>query len=249
MTLPIGVQLYSVRENAGADYAGTIRKIAEMGYAGVEPAGYPGTDVQAAAKLFKELGLEVPSVHTGMPMGESKDRVLAEMAELGCTRIVTGKGPDDFKTVDKIKETCDLFNSAATAATTAGLSFGIHNHDWEYKEVDGKLVIDYMEELLAPEVFYEIDTYWVTVAGQNAPEIIARLGERVQLLHIKDGPGVREKAMLAAGDGIMDFPSIVAAAKSAKYLIVELDRCDTDMMEAVARSFNYLKDAGLGHGK
>ncbi|MBN2713791.1 MAG: sugar phosphate isomerase/epimerase, partial [Planctomycetes bacterium] len=163
--------------------------------------------------------------------------------------IISGKGPDDFASVDKIKATCEIFNEAAANCKARGFSFGIHNHEWEYKEVEGKPAYKYMEEFLSPDAFYEIDTYWVTVGGQDAAKVVAELGERVQLLHIKDGPGTREKAMLAAGSGIMNFPPIVEAAKHSNYMIVEIDRCDTDMMEAVKQSFDYLKSSGLGRGK
>ena len=104
MALPISLQLYSVREEMGEGFEKTVRAVAEMGYAGVEPAGFPGTTVEEAAKLFRELGLRVSSAHTGMPIGEDKNRVLDEMELLGTTRIVSGKGPDDYATSDKIKE-------------------------------------------------------------------------------------------------------------------------------------------------
>ena len=82
------------------------------------------------------------------------------------------------------------------------------------------------------------------------PAIVAKAGKRAPLLHIKDGPGDKEKAMTAVGDGIVDFPAIVkAAAGNEEWLIVEMDRCDSDLMTAVQRSFEYLKGKGLGRGR
>ncbi|MBN2710936.1 MAG: sugar phosphate isomerase/epimerase, partial [Planctomycetes bacterium] len=90
MTMPIGIQLYSVRDNLTADFEGTIKAIAEMGYAGVEPAGNYGAGVESAKKLFDSLGLEVPSAHLPMPVGDDMNKAF-DMAETLCTkRIISG---------------------------------------------------------------------------------------------------------------------------------------------------------------
>ncbi len=105
MKPPIALQLYTLRALAQEDFEGTVRKVAEMGYVGVEPAGFPGSTPEAAGKLFAELGLQVPSAHTALPLGDSKNEVLDAMAAIGCPRVITGKGPDDFNTLDKIRAT------------------------------------------------------------------------------------------------------------------------------------------------
>ena len=105
MTVPIALQLYSVREALAEDFAGVMKKVADIGYVGVEPifnpsasSGHrlPGTTTAEAARLFEELGLETPSAHTPMPVGEEASRVLDFMAALGCQRNVCGKGPESF---------------------------------------------------------------------------------------------------------------------------------------------------------
>ena len=101
MTPEIALQLYTLRTQAQEDFEGMVRMVAGMGYIGVEPAGFPGTTPEAAGKLFSELGLKVPSAHTGLPLGDSKNEVLEAMAAIACPRLVTGKGPDDFNTLDK----------------------------------------------------------------------------------------------------------------------------------------------------
>jgi sugar phosphate isomerase/epimerase len=82
MPAPIALQLYTLREAAGADYEGTIRKVADIGFVGVEPAGFPGTTVEAGKKLFDELGLEVCSAHLPLPIGDKKNESLETAAEL-----------------------------------------------------------------------------------------------------------------------------------------------------------------------
>jgi sugar phosphate isomerase/epimerase len=106
-----------------------------------------------------------------------------------------------------------------------------------------------MLELLDPSVMFEIDTYWVKTAGLDPAEIIRKLGNRVNLLHLKDGPAAIEPPQVALGEGVMDIPAAVNAAESAEWLIVELDHCATDMLEAVDKSYQYLVNEGLGHGK
>lgn len=249
MPAPIAIQLYTVRDALAKDFAGGISKIADIGYVGVEPADFPGTTPQEASKLFQALGLAVPSAHTPLPLGEQQDEVLEAMAALGCKRIISGKEARDFATIDRIKRTCELFNEASAVATANGLTFGIHNHWWEFQRVEGRYVYEVLLECLDPDVFFEIDTYWVKTAGCDPAEVVRMLGRRAPLLHIKDGPCVQGAPHVAVGDGIMDFPSIVeAGAGSTAWMIVELDSCATDMMGAVERSYRYLVGNGLAGG-
>ena len=106
-----------------------------------------------------------------------------------------------------------------------------------------------MLENLDPAVFFQIDTYWVQTAGLDPARVVKELGRRAPLLHIKDGPAVKGEPHVAAGDGVMDFPDIVqAAGDAAKWLIIELDDCATDMMTAVEKSYRYLAGKGLAYG-
>jgi len=246
MTAPIALQLYSIRKQLGNDFEGGVRRIADMGYAGVEPAGFPGTTPEQAAALFKELDLAVPSAHIALPVGEAKQQTLDTMNALGSTRIVSGFGPKQFATPDKVKESCERFNEASAVAAENGMTFGIHNHSWEFMPMDGRHVYNLMLDHLAPEVFFQVDTYWVRIAGLDPADVVRELGARAPLLHIKDGPGEKEKPMTAVGDGVMDFPGIVeAAGANVEWMIVELDTCAGDMMEAVQKSHAYLTSEGL----
>jgi sugar phosphate isomerase/epimerase len=258
MTVPIALQLYTIREALAKDFAGVMKKVAEIGYVGVEPIfdpsassghGLPGTTTIEAAKLFQELGLEVPSAHTPLPVGKDHNRVLDFMMALGCQRIISGKGPDSFETMDLVKQTCDLFNQAHAVAAQNGMKFGIHNHWWEFLQVEGRYVYQVMLGHLNPGVFFELDTYWIKTAGVDPANVVKEFGARAPLLHIKDGPAVRGEPHVAVGDGVLDFSRIVQAGEGAvEWLIVELDHCATDMMEAVERSHHYLVERGLACG-
>jgi sugar phosphate isomerase/epimerase len=233
------------------DFAGVMQKVADAGYVGVEPAlGVLGTTPDEAAWLFRELELEVPSTHAPLPLGENQARVLDFAATVGCPRIISGKGPDDFKTLDLIKQSCDQFNQAQAVAAENGLTFGIHNHWWEFEQVEGRYVYQVMLEHLDPAIFFQIDTYWVQTAGPDPAQVVQELGPRAPLLHIKDGPAVKGQPHVAVGDGVLDFHSIVRAGGDAlEWLVVELDDCATDMVEAVVKSCRYLVEEGLGRGK
>ncbi|MBT3346618.1 MAG: sugar phosphate isomerase/epimerase [Gemmatimonadetes bacterium] len=251
MPAPISLQLYTLREQAAVDYTGIVTQVADMGYIGVEPAGYPGTTVEGAAKLYKDLGLKCATAHLGLPVGDDKQSNIDQAGILGVDHIVTGKGPDDFKTLDLLKATCELFNEAALNAKEAGFKFSIHNHWWEFSPLEetGEVVYKHMLEHLSQDVHFEVDTYWVQTGGCDPAAVVKELGSRCPLLHIKDGPCDREKDMTACGEGIVDIPAIVAAAgDTTEWMIVELDRCETDMVEAVKKSYDYLVGEGLAAG-
>ena len=247
MGKPIGVQLYTVRDALAQDYEGVIRKIAGYGYQGVEPAGFPGTKPQAAADLFKSLGLQVPSIHSGLPLGDKRDEVMDVAKLLGVKYLVCPFIPaEEFKTVDSTIAQCKRLNEANAVIRDAGMTLVYHNHSWEYEPLGETYPYKLMLEHLDPTIGFEVDTYWVTVGGQDVVSVINELGARVPLLHIKDGPGTKDDPMLAVGEGIMDFPAVLEAGKTAEWLIVELDRCATDMLEAVEKSYVNLERLASG---
>jgi sugar phosphate isomerase/epimerase len=250
MPAPIALQLYTLRQAAAADYEATVRKVADIGYVGVEPAGFPGTTVEAGKRLFDELGLQVCSAHLPLPVGDKQQESLDTAAALGITRVVAGLGPDDFGTRDQIKASCEKFDEASANCVEKGLTFGIHNHWWEFIEVDGELVYKQMLEHLAPEVFFQVDAYWVQTAGPDPAAVIAELGSRAPLIHMKDGPCTRKDDMQALGEGVTDFQSIIdAGGEDVDWWIVELDRCATDMVEAVEKSYTFLTEKGYARGR
>ena len=244
MTKRIALQLYSVRDEAAKDFEGTVRRVAEMGYPAVETAGFPGSTAQKAARLFEELGLTVTSAHMGLPLGERKQEALETLEALGKPALVcTQIGPDDVKSVEAIERLCGRLNEGYGVARDNGIAFGVHNHWWEFGMLNGRLVHHYMLERLDPGIFFELDTYWIKVGGQDPIEIGKAAGSRAPMLHIKDGPAVFNQPMTAVGDGVIDIPGIIAAAVPDAWQIVEMDSCATDVMVAAKKSYDYL--AGL----
>ena len=250
MPAPIGLQLWSVRELMKTDPEGTLKKLGEIGYVGVE-GGIQGRSAKEVKDTFEKYCLRPVSWH-GLPTSETAGKLAEDCAALGLKRVVAGLGPDDMKTMDTIKAGCDKINAGSREAVKKGLTIGLHNHWWEFSsKVDGKAGFDIMLELLDKEVFFEVDTYWANTGGADVPALLARLGARAPLMHIKDGPADLSdphKHHVAAGTGVMDIPSIVKAGTQAEWLIIELDSCATDMMTAVEQSYKYLVGKGLARG-
>ncbi len=254
MTAPIALQLYTVRDLLKRDFEGVIRRIAKIGYAGVETAGFPeGVSASDAAALFADCGLTVVAAHMPLPLGADRAAVIETAGQLGVQRIVSGHVPaDEYRDLASIQRICDRFNRAQAAAAASGLSFGVHNHWWEFQEVGGVYPYQVWLDELDPAVFFELDTYWAQSAGADPVAMVKLFGNRAPLLHVKDGPAGpdTDADMVAVGDGVVDYPAIIAAAGgNVQWLIVELDRCATDMMTAVERSYQYLVEEGLAHGQ
>ena len=126
-----------------------------------------------------------------------------------------------------------------------GMKFSLHNHAFEYGLVDGVPAIQILERYLDPGINFEVDTYWVKVAGQDPVEVVRQFGARAPLLYIKDGPATPDGDMTAVGEGVMDVAGIIKAGEPhTEWLIVELDRCATDMLVAVEKSYQYLAKLG-----
>ncbi len=250
MPKPIALQLYSVRDALGRDFTKVIERIAGMGYLGIEMWNAPGVTPAQAAQLLKSLDLQVPSAHSPAPLGDKKNQVLDMLAAFGCKRLVVPYYPPErFQTVESIQRVCEELNEGNAASRANGLTMAYHNHWWEFETVGGLLPYKVMLEQLDPTIDFEIDTYWAKTGGSDPVAVIKELGPRVPLLHIKDGPTVKGQPMVAVGDGVMNVPAIIEAGTAAEWLIVELDSCATDMLEAVGKSYQYLTGKGLARGR
>lgn len=244
-TNTIALQLYTVRDALTQDFSGTIHKIASYGYNAVEAASFPaGVTTEGAKSLFDDLDLTVVAAHSSLPLGTERDAVLNTMDILGVSYLVCPwLDPDTyFSDLDGIKTACDLLNEANAVVKEVGLKLAYHNHWFEMKAVDGKLAYQHMLDYLDDDVLFELDTYWAQVAGANPTDVMADLQGRLPLIHLKDGAAENTvDNMVALGQGAMDIPAILEASQ-AEWHIVELDRCDTDMLTAVNKSHNYLME-------
>jgi sugar phosphate isomerase/epimerase len=252
----IGLQLYTVRKALEEDFEGTLRKIADIGFEGIEY--YPLSEKitsERAAKVFKDLGLEVFGMHSPMPEGDEKDHIVKLAEAFKCNRIIYPGWPegDKYKTVEATKRTAESYDKAYAFLKSHGLNFGLHNHWWDFEEKDGIVPFYYLLEHLNKQVFFEIDTYWVKTGGKDPVKVVKDFGKRAPLLHIKDGPAIKGDPMykqVPMGEGSLDFPAIVkAGGKNTEWLVVEFDEYDKDIFEGIAKGYTYLTKNGLGEGK
>ena len=247
---PVSVQLYSLREESQQDFDAVLERLAAIGYKGVEPFALFGKTPAALKRRVEDLGMTVSSTHHPWANRFEPQEVIDTVSALGLNRAAGGFSPDDFADMDAVKRTADTINGLIDRLRPAGIDLFIHNHWWEFNEVEGELGYLHIARL-CPDLQFEVDTYWAANFGAVDPAaVVARVRDRAPLLHIKDGPLERDKAHVAVGDGRMDIAGIVEAADPnvLEWLIVELDACDTDMMTAVEGSYRYLTSQGLAAG-
>jgi sugar phosphate isomerase/epimerase len=235
------VQLYTVRDAFGIDPVGTLERLADIGYRKVEPFGLLDYADQLRAALSK-TGLTAPSAHMRLLDGRH-DETFAAAADLGVETVIDPKIDETrWQTRDGIRRMCAELAGLAERAATFGLRIGYHNHAFELTTtVDGRPALDVFADELPSEVVLEIDLYWVAVAGDDPVDVVRRLGDRVRLLHLKDGPRTgRTRDQVAVGDGSLPLADAWAAAPSVELGVVELDDYAGDIWEPIEASFRYL---------
>ncbi len=240
---PLSVQLYSLRDQM-SDPRAVLTKLAEIGYGAIEPYS-PTTDPAGFRAIADELGLKVSSTHAPV-LGEKRDEVLDAMATIGTdTVIVPATAPERWTDREGVEGVAAELNETAKHVAARGMRIGYHNHWWELENVvDGRPALEVFADALDPELILEVDIYWAAVGGVDVPDLLTRLGERVHLLHVKDGPATKGDPMTAVGGGVVPIKASLAAGKSVEWHVVELDECATDMVQALADSYAFLTAGG-----
>lgn len=261
---PLAVQLYSLREYAEKDFVQVLKKVAEIGYKAVEPAGFFNLSPAEFKKIIDDLGLEMYSSHR--PWANSTDdvnEIVDIMGTLGLDNCVCGYGPDAFKDLDAIKRTADNSNAMIEAFKKQGLTLFQHNHYWEFERIDGRLKYDIYDEL-CPDMKYEIDCFWSTNKGTEDPvAMLNKFADKTIFMHMKDGICKQEADnagmknglldmkidLLPLGTGTLPIPDLVKAAPAqVKTIVVELDYCSVEMWKAIEESYKYMTENGLCAG-
>jgi sugar phosphate isomerase/epimerase len=235
------LQLYTLRNAISEDLPGTIRKVAEIGFTQVEPYNFVATAKELGAAL-KENGLTAPSGHAPL-MSQDQDEIFAAAKELGITTVIDPFLPaEHWQKAEDIQATAEKLNAAAKKGAEYGIRVGYHNHAWELEStIEGRTALEYFASLLDPELVLEVDTYWAAVGGQDPVELLARLGDRVKFIHIKDGPLNKDnKAQQPAGQGKVPVMEVIAAAKSLEVGVVEFDDYAGDIFDGIAQSLAFL---------
>lgn len=246
----IGVQMYTVDEQAAKDYRYTLERISDIGYAGVELYGLHGQSPADVRKWAGDLGLVFSSAHAPFPAGPGGRQILDQLAELGVPTLTWSLEADEFGSPDRIASGSVRVNEGAAQAASYGIEVAYHNHWAEFTNTfEGRRAYDVLWDHLDPRVLAEVDVYWVQLGGADPVSVLEGLGERARYLHVKDGPADDPLApMVATGRGALDIPGIIAAAPHARWHLVEFDRCATDTFVALAESYRYMIGRGLSDG-
>lgn len=243
MSLPVAVQLYSVRDETQKDFLGTLEKVAEIGYKGVEFAGFGDISAARMKETLDRLGLVAIGNHTGIELLKNKlDEVIEYNLEIGSRYIICPW--DKHDTREECIEAAKLYNSIGEKCMLKGLQFCYHNHAHEFQTIDGEYILDIIYKETDPRlVKAEIDTYWVYYAGVDPAKYVEKYAGRCPLVHLKDMEEGESRGFMEVGEGIIDIKSIIAASKKAgaEWLVVEQDICKKPSLECIKISFENLK--------
>ncbi|OUM94265.1 MAG: xylose isomerase [Thermobacillus sp. ZCTH02-B1] len=254
MTKPVvGIQLYTFRDVTKDDLLGTIRKTAEIGYQAVEFAGYFGHSAKEIRRVLDDCGLKAPSAHIPLNFAEPdkfESDLKAQIAfaqELGLEYVITPAAPF-WEVTDEagVESLIGMIDRASQLVTEAGLKYGYHNHDFEFRTVGGKPIIDrLLERIPAERLVAQFDLGWVHVGGQRPVEYLRRYKGRVPIVHFKDFVQGREDAEI--GRGAVGYDTVLPAALDAgvEIIIVEQERFDKSPFESAAISLEFFRKHGL----
>ncbi|MDA0329296.1 MAG: sugar phosphate isomerase/epimerase [Gemmatimonadetes bacterium] len=245
VTLPIdriGVQLYTVRNEMAANADATLATIAEIGYAEVELAGLYGMTAREMRAKLDAVGLRAASSHHGIDEVRSGwERTLAAAQELGQSQVVVPGLPGNERSAEGLRRIAEDFNRAAEAARAAGLRFGYHNHEWEFRPLeDGSVPMELLLDGTEAElVDWQMDIFWTVHGGGDPARAIRARSGRVTSVHVKDRTAAGD--MVDVGDGIIDFSRLIPLAEGLglRHAFVEHDQ-PQDALASVRRSFRHM---------
>ena len=267
--LPLGIQLYSVREMLKTDYAGTLQKLAALGYKQVEAAGFYDKSPEQVKAALAAAGLTMPSSHyASMALqGAKVDEVIAYGQKLGLEYIIcsfpgikdtsrltdkTYRGMVNAFTAEDYRWNADQFNMWGRKVKAAGMKFGYHNHTMEFVAQNGSTGFDLMVQNTDPElVTFEMDCGWVSMGGGDPVALLRKYPTRISMLHIKDFKATSKPATVLdppdaaeLGTGTVKFRPIFEAAKETghiRHYFVEQEAYDMPPFEALRIDADYMK--------
>lgn len=248
----LGVQLYTVRDEAEKDLPKVLQAIHGIGYAEVET--YWNVYTHPAPELKKMIADHGLQVHSGHFNYEGLEQKLDYAKELGVTYMICPMLPEDMWTsLDGFKKAADQFNVWGEKIQKMGMQFGFHNHNYEFRKFGQTTGFEtLMSRTDSKLVCLEMDCYWITQAGHDAVKMMDQFGQRVKALHLKDrkaGFATSQELNDAAkhftpvGTGSIDYKKVLAAADrhGIQRLFVEQDFCEGPPLDALQTSYKNLE--------
>ncbi len=240
----IALQLYTVRDETARDFKATIRRVAKLGYNGVEFAGYGDIPSDEMAALLAETGLHVAGSHTRWDALENDlEREINYCLKIGSHHMTLPYLGNEWYTGEKLKTLPSRLNEFGRLAQERGVTFSYHNHAHEFAQnEDGRYLLDLLLDSTDPNyVKLELDTYWAAYAGVDPIAYLHKRAGRVPLIHLKDM--TPERTFTEVGDGTLNIQGIckAAAESGVEWYIVENDAPTLPSLESAERSLENLR--------
>ncbi|MHC4872310.1 MAG: sugar phosphate isomerase/epimerase family protein [Planctomycetota bacterium] len=249
MNVPIGLQLWSVRDDCRKDFAGTLEEVKKIGYAGVEFAGYYDYSAGDLRKLIADLGLKCAGSHIGLPafLGDELQKTIDYNLELGNKRLIIPGLPEENKgSAEAWKKSAELFCELNEKVIAAGLKMGYHNHAGEFEKIDGE-VPQYLVFDNTPENFImQLDIGWASCAEVDPLEVIGKYEGRSESVHVKEFDPNDETATV--GKGTVDWQKVlpgVIEKGGCEWFVVEHERYSAPPLECVKDCFEFLNNLSI----
>ena len=273
MALPVAVQVYSVRDSAESNLADTLKKIKEMGYDGVEFAGLYGLSPDYVKGLCDGIGLVPLSAH--IPLDEmiaDPDKTFSDYAKIGCKyAAVPYVTPERRPGAEGFCDTIRVIAEIGAVAKKYGITLLYHNHDFEFKKIDGEYGLDILYREVSPDLLQtELDLCWVNVGGEEPAAYLRKYAGRAPVVHLKDFHmsgklpehlyaliGIEDEKkddepstfeFRPVGHGMQNMPEILKACLDAgsSWVVVEQDEPSMGLsrMESIKMSRDYLASQG-----
>jgi sugar phosphate isomerase/epimerase len=239
--LQLALELYTVRDETRHDFVGTLRRVSQIGYAGVEFAGYGDLSATDMSALLSETRLKAVSSHLGLDSleGPQLDASIRYCMDIGCAFIVLPFLPEEYRTQESIRVLAPRLNAIGQQCQEHGITFAYHNHDFGFTRVDTSYLLDYLLQQSDPSlVKIELDAFWAAYAGVDPVSYLQALADRAVLVHLKDMAA--DRSMTEVGKGILDMQQICTFTQAhGLWGIVEHDHPQIPSLESARISFEY----------
>lgn len=251
--LPIGLELYSVRNLLPKDFDGTLHQLAAAGYKEVEAAGYYDKTAADFGNAMQKAGLKCISSHHALGQLRPQLEQLIEYGQaLGLEYIVCSSPGGVHRdpatkgelTLDDYRWVAGEFNKIGEKVKAAGMTFAYHNHGPEFGSENGVVFYDELLRLTDPKlVYFQLDCGWISAAGHDPVKYLSKSPERFPMLHVKDmvkGANGQFHSTIM-GHGVVDYRPILRAATGLKHYFIEQEEFEGDPMEALREDAEYMR--------
>ncbi|RJS76840.1 sugar phosphate isomerase/epimerase [Candidatus Bathyarchaeota archaeon] len=247
--IPIALQLYSIHEDCARDLPGTLKAVADMGYDGVEFAGYYGRTAQELKKILDDLGLKVAGTHIRLDalLGDELEKTVEFNKILGNKFLIVSWIPEERRNSKEAWiQTAKLMSEISEQVKPEGMRVGYHNHAAEFVKIDGEFPWDIFFSAAAPDVVMQLDTgnaMHEEATADDVLEVMKRYPGRAVTVHLKEYSATNKKALIGEGDmKWKEFFNLCETIGGTEWYIIEQESYAYPPLECVKRCLENLKE-------